>query len=363
MRAWQVTQNGFKNLTLLKDTPIPSPTNPHDILIKNIAVGLNPADYKRCDRDQPPFIPTPFIIGGEGCGVIEKTGPGVDSAIYSPGKLVYYKSNSFGVGCFSDYTIQDARTISFVPEKMLEGGNVKEIAVKFASLPVCAFTAYTNVCIKLRLGIFPVSKELQSNPKIYKNIVVNGASGGVGSFVLQLLDLWRKNLDDEELAKNVRIIGVCSGKNGEYVKSLGATHTVDYKEEGYVGKIREICGEEGVDAFFDNVGGKTIDWAFELLGNGGDYLTNLAVPKDFDMSKLFFKSQNVHQTYLSNMYMNMVDYQLEELKEIGDIVGRLIEEGKMKAVDVKVIGFEEIKENLEEIGVSGSKGKIVALLR
>lgn len=167
---------------------------------------------------------------------------------------------------------------------------------------------------------------------------------------------------DEELKNNMRIIGVCSGKNGEYIKSIGATHIVDYKEEGYVGKIKEICEEEGVDAFFDNVGGKTIEWAFEVLGNGGDYLTNLAVPKDFDMSKLFFKSQNIHQTYLSNMYMNMVDHQLKELKEIGDIVGILVEEGKVKAGDVKVIGFEEIKENLEEIGVSGSKGKIVALL-
>jgi len=360
MRAWQVTQKGFKNLTLLKNAPIPQITTDHDVLIKNLAVGLNPADYKRCDRDQPPFIPTPFIIGAEGCGIIEKAGPAVDSSIYSAGKLVYYKSNSFGIGCFSDYTIQDARTVSFVPEKMLEGKNLQDIAVKFASLPVCAWTAYTNVCIKLRLPIFPIPKEYQSNPKFYKNIVVNGASGGVGSFVLQFLALWKGTLS-EEMKKEVRIIGICSGKNHEYIRSLGATHAVDYNEENLVEKLLEITEKEGVDAFFDNVGGSTINWAMEVLGNGGDYLTNLAVPQGFDMSKLFFRSQNVHQTYLSNMYTHKVEHQLKELKEIGDIVGRLVEEEKLKVSEVKVIGFDEIKENLEEIGKSGSKGKIVAL--
>jgi len=359
MRAWYLPSLGFDHLTLTKDHPVPEIKNDHDILVKNIAVGINPADYKRCSRDEPPFSSTPFLIGCDGCGIIEKIGSAVDSSEFPIGKLVYYLTNTFQNGCFSEYTIQDSRAISTVPEKALEGKPMEEVATTFASLPVAAFTAYTNVCVKLRLPIFPVPEP--SNPKIYKNIVVTGASGGVGGFALQLLSLWRKTLP-EDVNKEIRIIAICSEKNHEFAKSLGATHAVDYSNENLVESVFDLTNKEGVDAFFDNTGGTTINWAFEVMNNGGDYVTNLAVPPAFDMSKLFFKSQNVHSTYLPHMYLKNLPYQLKELKEISNIVGKLVAEGKIKSTVTEVIKFAEIKDQLMKTAQFHSKGKVVALL-
>jgi len=359
MKAWYLPKLGFENLTLVKDHLQPKITGQYDVLIKTLAVGINPADFKRCGRGEAPFSAAPFLLGNDGCGVIQEIGSAVDSNVFKPGKLVYYLTNGFQNGCFAEYTVQDARAISLVPEKALENKEIKDVAVTYASLPVAAFTAYTNVCIKLRLPIFPASKS--SNPKIYKNILVTGASGGVGGFVLQYLKLWKQNLP-EDVSKTIKVIAVCSAKNHEFAASLGATHALDYSDQDLVGSVKQLTDGEGIDAFFDNIGGTTINWAFEVLNNGGDYVTNLAVPPTFDMSKLFFRSQNVHQTYLSHMYLKGLPHQLQELQETGNIVGQLIADGKIISTVTDVIKFEDIKDQLAKTSQSHNKGKVVALI-
>lgn len=358
MRAWLVSKKGFTNLQFVSNYPLPSIKNDYDVLIKNIAVGINPVDYNRCIRTHPLFSSPPFLTGVDGCGIIEQVGSKVESNM-KPGSLVYYAANIYENGCFSDYTVQDARGLSVVPEKAQQGKSIQEVATTFASLPVAGFTAYTNVCIKLGLPIFPVSKAV--NPKFYKNIMVTGGSGGVGGFCLQLLTLWRETLP-KELEKEVRILTLCSEKNHAYAKSLGATHAIDYNMEGLTDKIMEVTDQEGVDAFIDNTGIQTINWAFDVLNNGGDYVTNLPVPNDFDMSKLFFRSQNVHQTYLAYMHIKKLPYQLKEIKDIGDIMSALLVEGKIKSTVSDVIEFSQIKDQLSKSVRCHTKGKVVALL-
>lgn len=359
MRAWLVAKKGFTNLQLVSNYPVPSIKSDYDVLIKNIAVGINPVDYNRCIRSHPLFSSPPFITGADGCGLIQEVGSKVDPSTIKPGTLVYYGANLYENGCFSDYTVQDARGISVVPEKAQQGKSVQEVATIFASLPVAAFTAYTNICIKLGLPIVPVGKRV--HPKFYKNILVTGGSGGVGGFCLQLLTLWRQTLP-KELEKEVRILTLCSEKNHAYAESLGATHTIDYNIENLTEKILEVTDQEGVDAFIDNTGIKTIHWAVNVLNNGGDYVTNLPVPNDFDMSQLFFRSQNIHQTYLAYMHLKKLPYQLKEIRDIGDIIAELLIEGKIKSTVSEVIEFSQIKEQLTKSVRCHTKGKVVALL-
>lgn len=359
MRAWVATKKGFTNLKLITDHPIPTIRSDHEILIKNIALGINPVDYNRCIRVNPLFSSPPFINGADGCGTIEKIGSKVDPSLYKPGKLVYYASNIYENGCFSDFTVQDSRGVSIVPEKGLQNKTLKDVAVTFASLPVAAFTAYTNVCIKLGLPIIPVAQK--ANPKFYKNIMVTGGSGGVGGFCLQILTLWRNTLP-EEMRKDVKVLTLCSQKNHEYAESLGATHAIDYSTEDVVQRTLELTDQEGVDAFIDNTGIDTINWAMKVLSNGGDYVTNLPVPADFDMSKLFFRSQNIHQTYLAYMYLAKLPHQMKELRDIGDIISELIVEGKIKTTISDVIKFEDIKDQLAKTVRLHTRGKVVALM-
>ena len=358
MRAWEVSKKGFDHLELVDDYPIPKlESQDYKVLVKNMAVGINPDDYKICD-----FAPSgrfPFVIGGDGCGTIEQIGPKVDPKIYKPGQLVYYLSKLYEGGAFADYTIQDSRAMSIVPEEAMKDKNLKETATIFASLPVAAFTAYMAVCVKLGFPIFPVPERY--NPKVYKNILVTGGSGGLGGFCLQLLRLWQKTLPEDQ-AKELKIITLCSEKNHDYVKKLGATHAVDYAVEDIASKVLEIAGDELIDAFIDNTGGTTINWGFEVLNIGGDYVSTLPVPKEFDMDRLFYKSQNLYQVYVAYPYLKEIPYKLNELKEIGDIIAKLLVDGLLENTVTQVIKFDEIKDQLIEAAQFHSRGKTVALL-
>lgn len=85
-----------------------------------------------------------------------------------------------------------------------------------------------------------------------------GGAGGVGGFVLQLLNLWR-NTFPEDKKKDINIITTCSGNNQDYVKNLGATHVIDYNKEKLDDKLKEITKGKGVDAWIDLVGEKSVE--------------------------------------------------------------------------------------------------------
>lgn len=87
--------------------------------------------------------------------------------------------------------------------------------------------------------------------------MVAGGAGGVGLFALQLLNMWR-NTFPEDQKKSINILTTCSKSSFDYVKSLGATHPIDYNTDNVDQKIKEITNGKGVDAWIDLVGEKTV---------------------------------------------------------------------------------------------------------
>ena len=113
-----------------------------------------------------------------------------------------------------------------VPEESVAKSNEPEkLIAEIGSLPTAAYTAYQCIFTKLKLEF----GKPKLNKKFIRNIVVTAASGGVGTFAIQFLNLWRQSLSEEE-AKLVRIIATCSARNFEYVRGLGATHVIDYAD-------------------------------------------------------------------------------------------------------------------------------------
>jgi len=90
------------------------------------------------------------------------------------------------------------------------------------------------------------------------NVLINGCSGGVGSFALQLAK-----------AFNCKATGVCSSKNIEFAKGLGADRVIDYQHDN----LFEI--QEEYDIFFDVVGNLEYSKVKHLLQRGGIYVTTL----------------------------------------------------------------------------------------
>lgn len=190
-----------------------------EVCVKVIHAALNPIDYK-----VPEILPFWLMfkgqpIGHDVCGTVVSVGSSVTQ--FEIGDTV------FGVApACCEYTVASEEKFSKVPN-MGRG----DTAV-YSTLPGAGCTALHML---ERSRIFDTTDA--------KRIVVIGASGGVGSCLVQIAK--------HRLSPGSRIIGVCSKKSAEYVKSIGATEIVDYTIPSF--RICDSIPVESVDAVFDTV--------------------------------------------------------------------------------------------------------------
>jgi NADPH:quinone reductase-like Zn-dependent oxidoreductase len=189
----------------------------NDVLIRVHAAALNPADWHILRGD--PYVarlmgigltkPKTHVAGSDAAGVVEAVGANVQAL--RPGDEVF----GFVRGAFAEYACAVERKVAPKP-----AGLTFEQA---AALPIAATTA-------LR-GIRDVGAV-----KGGQRVLVNGASGGVGSFAVQIA-----------VAMDAEVTGVCSTANVELVRSLGVAHVIDYTKEDFT------AGSTRYDVILDNV--------------------------------------------------------------------------------------------------------------
>jgi len=355
MKAWRGLQPGLENVIMSDKEPVPELTSDYDVLIKVIAGGLNPVDYKRAGWPNSKY---PFTLGLDICGIVEKKGSKVDQDKFIEGKTVVLVHGSLAntYGYFADFAVHDSRYLSIVPDTFYNNENLIEVACKLAALPCASFTAYQAICTKLKLPI--ESYQPLPNVKVVKNILVSAGAGGVGGFCLQLLKLWRDNLP-QDIKDTVKIITTCSAKNNDFVKKLGATHTIDYNQEDVLKKCMELSDNEGVDIFIDNVGGDNRKTGADALTFGGE-LVIVVEGESLDLNRFTSKAQSVHTIALGGAYRTNHHDKMIEIKSIGDQMLRLYSEGKIDPLLGEVISFEDIHEALKKLQDRHVQGKIVA---
>jgi NADPH:quinone reductase-like Zn-dependent oxidoreductase len=203
----------------LKVEDIAKPTPDDDqVLIKVRAAGVNPAEWHFV-RGKPYFVravmglrkPSETRLGTDYAGVVEAVGKNVTA--YKPGDEVF----GGRVGAFSEYIVARADR-AIVPKP----GNVS--FEQAAGVPIAAVTALQGLRDKgqLRAG---------------QTVLINGASGGVGTYAVQIAK-----------AMGAVVTGVSSTRNVDLVRSLGADHVIDYTRENFTeGALR-------YDLILDNVG-------------------------------------------------------------------------------------------------------------
>ncbi len=199
----------------LKEIPAPLP-GPHDIVVRVIAAGLNPIDWKRRDgADQR----LPFVIGQDFAGVVSETGNRVQK--YRTGERVFGTAREHGA--YAEYTM--------VPEEQL-GQPVAKIPdavgdADAAALPTAGLTALAG------LEALEVRKDA--------TLLVLGATGGVGSFAVQMAR-----------DRGAHVIGTAKAANASLARSLGVDEFVAYDEQDVVASVR-AAHPGGVDAILDLV--------------------------------------------------------------------------------------------------------------
>lgn len=204
MKAILSRSYGLENLRL-EEVPIPV-LGDDEALVKVFATSLNFATMFFV-KGRPFFIrlmkgglfrPANPIPGGEIAGRVEAVGKNVSR--FKPGDEVYGDTCTAGYGAFAEYVCAPESALSLKPTNLSY--------VEAAAVPQSALVALQG----LRAGGIGAGKR----------VLVYGASGGIGTFAVQIAK-----------ALGARVTGVCSGKNLELVKSLGAERVFDYTKEDF----------------------------------------------------------------------------------------------------------------------------------
>ncbi len=206
MKAIVYTKYGPPDVLHLEDVKKPT-FNEDQVLVKVHAASINAADWHRLTADiflirlmgMGLFKPKNTILGAGIAGCVEAVGKNVKG--FQPGDAVFGDVFGHGDGGFAEYVP--------VPESALA---LKPSNVSFeeaAATPLAAVTALQG--LRDEGHIQPGQK-----------VLINGASGGVGSFAVQIAKSF-----------GAEITAVCSTRNVDMVRSLGADHVIDYKKEDF----------------------------------------------------------------------------------------------------------------------------------
>ncbi len=206
MKAIVNTEYGSPDVLRLSDVAKPAP-QAGEVLVKVHATSLNAAD--RLILSGKPFIvrlstggprrPKHTILGADVAGVVEAVGPGVTQ--FQPGDAVYGDLSGVGSGGLAEYVSAPERVWAPLPN-----GIPFEQA---AAVPMAAVTALQALRDKgqLRPG---------------QRVLIHGASGGVGTFAVQIAK-----------ALGAEVTAVCSPRNADMARALGADHVIDYTRDDF----------------------------------------------------------------------------------------------------------------------------------
>ncbi|HSJ89210.1 MAG TPA: NAD(P)-dependent alcohol dehydrogenase [Anaerolineales bacterium] len=202
MKAIRFNKYGSPDVLELVEVEKPTP-NEEQVLVKVVAASANPLDWHRMEGK--PFLarmgegllkPQNPKLGADIAGRVEAVGKNVTG--FKPGDEVF---GSVGSGGFAEYVCAREKFFARKP------GNLSFEAA--AAAPVVGFTALQGLrdIGQIRAG---------------QKVLVNGASGGVGTFAVQIAKSY-----------GTEVTGVCSTRNLDLVRSIGADHVIDYTRQDF----------------------------------------------------------------------------------------------------------------------------------
>ena len=292
------------------------------ILVKVHAAAANPLDWHYL-RGTPYVMrlgaglrrPSEIRLGVDYSGVVVSVGPGVTR--FKPGDEVF----GARTGAFGEYVA--ARS---------EGSVVlKPPGISFeqaAAVPVAAITALQGLRVA---GVGPATK-----------VLINGASGGVGTFAVQIAK-----------AQGAIVTGVCSGRNVELVKSLGADAVIDYTKENYTtlgAKYDVIIDNVANNGILANRSALTPTGKYVLIGGGGP-----------DNGKWIGPLINPIKAMLISPFVKQdLDVLFAELSPADlEVLGKLMRDGKVTPVIDRRYSLAETPEAIRYLETGRARGKVI----
>ena len=323
MKAIVRCDYGLANLKLA-DIEKPTPKD-DQILVRVRAASVNPYDWHFVEGT-PKIMramgvglrkPKDIQLGVDFAGTVEAVGKNVTQ--FKPGDDVFGGRD----GAFAQYVCR--RAVGSVALK--PAGLTFEQA---ASINIAGITALQGVRDK---------GKVQPGQKV----LINGASGGVGTFAVQLARSF-----------GAEVTGVCSTRNIELVQSLGADHVIDYTKEDFT------KGEQKYDVILDNVANHSLSECRHILTPNGIYvMIGGGGVKEQGFVGALGKALNaaVYSRFVKQkMGMMMADPSSQDLTLLGDMV----QSGKLKTViDRTYKSLSEIPDAIQYVEEGHARGKVV----
>jgi NADPH:quinone reductase-like Zn-dependent oxidoreductase len=314
MKAFVYEKYGPPETLRLAEVDKPAPDADH-VLVKVRAASVNAADWHVL-RGKPLFSratlgllrPRRQVLGVDIAGQVEAVGSGVTR--FQPGDEVYANLLDHGYGGFAEYVSAPVDVMSLKPPSL----SFEEAA----AVPMAAATALQGL---RRHG------ELQPGQRV----LINGASGGVGTFAVQLAK-----------AYGAEVTAVTSTRNLELVRSLGADHVLDYTTTDALG------GGQRYDLILDTVGNRSVPDLKRALAQGG----KAAVTGFTSVAKLLAVSLRGGKD-ITQVQAHVTTRDLELLSE-------LIEAGKVRPQIDRRYRFTEIPAAIAYLEQGRARAKVVA---
>lgn len=316
----------------LVETQLPQPeATGRDVLVKVNAVSVNPVDFK-IRQNVAPADETLKVLGWDAVGEVIACGDAVST--FAPGDTVFYAGDLNRQGSNAQYQLVDERLMAHKPASLSDA--------EAAALPLTTLTAWELLFEHLEVG-----KDEDSSPA---TLLITGASGGVGSIMIQLA----------KLLTNATVIATASRPQTQaWVKTLGADYVVDHSQD-LVSQIRQAGFEHVTHVASLTHTQDYLDDYVELLKPMGKLgLTD--DPDYLDAMKLKSKSLSLHWEFMFTRSMFTTD-DMQQQHHILQQVAQLIDEKKLRTTLGKNLGkisAENLREAHRILESGQSVGKLV----
>ena len=320
-----VLQNSFgppTKVLSIGEVPQPEIQNPGDVLVKIKSSTVNTPDW--ISTLGIPYIIRPVfgglrgprnrLLGSDVAGIVEQVGSDVNQ--FQAGDAVFgcFKEaeTTSSLGTFAEYAVIPASRLLKKPQ-----------SVSFHDAASCVMSGCTAFCAVQAMKITPGS-----------HILINGASGSVGTLALQMAK-----------AQGATVTAVCSGKNAEMMKEIGADYVIDYTKEDFTKSSKKY------DVVLDNVLNRSYKEMLRVLKADGYIIPNSVGTSRGNwcgaIPAMIAKPRN----------SPLIDCDCSPCN-LEAVVG-MVESGKVRILTDKVFDLDHVPEAIEYMSTLRARGQVV----
>ncbi|MGW8379775.1 zinc-binding dehydrogenase [Streptomyces sp. ODS28] len=312
--------------TRLTTAEVPTPAA-DEVRVAVHAASLNPVDWKLATGDAP-WWEGPHIAGLDGAGVVDAVGSEVHD--WQVGDRVVWHADLQRDGVLADYALAPRHVLAAVPE----GVGFAEAA----ALPCAGLTAYQALIRKARI-------------EPGDNVLVQGASGGVGGFGVQIAREF-----------GATVLALTRPEHAERVRALGADHVLDRRDPELPLRVRELTGGYGADAMLEVVNPGDARTSLDLVRYNGHLLCVDPLP-DLGEVPSYTYAVSLHEIAVGGAYAAGHRPTQEDFPVMLGHLLDLLAAGRLDPMIERTVGLEEAPAALGALREGTYAGKTVVSVR